>query len=53
MPIATPGMEDAYAQNATVSTMNPALINKGNLVTPDAVTAMLPVSTTPGCPWCC
>jgi len=39
MPIATPGMEDAVAQNATVSTMNPSLINKGNLVTPDAVTA--------------
>lgn len=39
MPIATPGMEDAVAQNAAVSTMDPTLINKGNLVTPGAVTA--------------
>ena len=39
MAITTPGMEDAYAQNAAVSTMNPTLINKGGLVTPDAVTA--------------
>lgn len=39
MPIATPGMEDAYAQPFNPVTMNPALINKGNLVTPEAVTA--------------
>jgi hypothetical protein len=39
MPIATPTMQGVQAQNAAVSTMNPTLINKGNLVTPDAVTA--------------
>ena len=39
MPIVTPTMEDASAQTAGVSTMTPSLINKGNLVTPDAVTA--------------
>jgi hypothetical protein len=39
MPIATPIMDTSPTQVAGVSTMNPTLINKGNLVAPGAVTA--------------
>lgn len=39
MPIATPVMEDAATQVAGISTMTPTTINKGALVTPDAMTS--------------